>query len=116
MHNISKYTLNHHKWQESLRIAVESGIWWSDEWWLDEKYLESTETVSVDEEFSDDRESVRVLYNLPVVGDEEVMVCVDYDRKNRFLQDVTIESSSTNIGRHRDNVIRKMKSFCIDEE
>jgi hypothetical protein len=81
-----------------------------------ESFLTSTEKISVDEEFSDDRESVRVLYNHPVVGDDEVMVSLTYDRKNSFLQDVVIETRSTNIGQYRDEVVAKMESFCEDKK
>ncbi len=81
-----------------------------------ESYLESIETISVDEELTDDRESVRVLYHLPVMhGDDEVKVSLAYDRKNSFLQDVTIETRSINISKYREEVIEQMVSFCDKE-
>ncbi|MFW9847860.1 MAG: hypothetical protein ACFFF4_01905 [Candidatus Thorarchaeota archaeon] len=82
-----------------------------------ESYLDSIETVSIDEELSDDRESVRVLYHLPVIhGNDEVKVSLAYDRKNSFLRDVTIETRSINIGQYRKEVIAQMMSFCDKEE
>jgi hypothetical protein len=82
-----------------------------------EAYLETTETLSVDEEFEDDREPVRVLYSHPIEDkEEEVMVSVSYDRKNSFLQDVSVETSAANIGQIRDEIVAKMRSFCNYEK
>ena len=82
-----------------------------------EEYLESTETISVDEEFADDREPVRVVYSHPLdENNEEVLVSISYDRKNSFLQDVSVETRATNIGQIRDEVVSTMRSFCDNEK
>ncbi len=82
-----------------------------------EAYLSGIEKVSVDEEFSNERESVRVHYLHPVEDNAaDVKVTLSYDRKNRFVQDVVVDTQAENIEKYRDEIMKAISTYCIDDE
>jgi hypothetical protein len=82
-----------------------------------EQFLNEKDIVAVDEEIQDDREPVRVLYevdDIPDVPDVKVTLC--YDRKNCLIQDVTIETPTHNVDVVRNRVMTEIGKLTIQEE
>ncbi|MBD3405125.1 MAG: hypothetical protein GF411_03195 [Candidatus Lokiarchaeota archaeon] len=75
-----------------------------------EQYLSSKEIISIDEEYQDDSEDVRVHYIMPSTSDEEIKVTLYYDRRNGIIHDLTIEASSANIADAKKNILEEIES------
>ncbi|TXT57503.1 MAG: hypothetical protein BAJATHORv1_10205 [Candidatus Thorarchaeota archaeon] len=79
-----------------------------------EEYLANKEIISIDEEFQDDSEDVRVHYILPSKGEDDTKVTLHYDRRNGIINDLTIEANSEYIGIAKEKIIKDLQS-CFSE-
>jgi hypothetical protein len=82
-----------------------------------DKFLSEKELLSVDEELQADREMIRVLYEMDQIPNApDVKVTLGYDRKNAFIQDVTIETASHNVGPVKDMIMSDVNKLVIEKK
>lgn len=82
-----------------------------------ERFIASKEITSMDEEYFEDREAVRVLYNTTTSnGEPHAVVTLTYDRKNRLLQEVSIETRSHDVSGIRKQIMEELNVFIVDED